>query len=77
MKRDKPILSRTIKSFPLKLFDQDDSFISDITWWSDFLLIYNSNFFLCTDRARICFKYYVKEKRKGSFEKSESSTNLK
>ena len=24
---------------------------------SDFLLIYNSNFILCTDRARICFKF--------------------
>ena len=34
---------------------------------SDFILIYNSNFILCTDRARICFKCYVKEKRKCSF----------
>ena len=42
----------------------------------------NSNFILCTDRARICFKCYIKVKRKCSFEnapveKSESSTNLK
>ena len=28
----------------------------------------NTNFILCTDRARICFKCYVKEKRKCSFE---------
>ena len=28
----------------------------------------NSNFSLCTDRTRICFKCYVKEKRKCSFE---------
>ena len=46
------------------------------------LLIYNSNLILCTDRARIWFKCYVKEKRKCSFEnalveKSKSSTNLK
>ena len=27
-------------------------------------LIYNSNFILCTDRARICFKSCVKKKRK-------------
>ena len=30
IKRDKPILNTTIKSFPLELFDQDDSFISII-----------------------------------------------
>ena len=47
-----------------------------------FLLIYNTNFILCTGKARICFECYVKEKRKCSFEnalveKSESSTNLK
>ena len=30
IKRDKPILNRTIKSFPLELFDLDDSFISII-----------------------------------------------
>ena len=30
IKRDKPILNRTIKSFPLELFDSDDSFISII-----------------------------------------------
>ena len=51
--------------------------------------MFNSNFILYTDRARIytdrariCFKYYVKEKRKYSFEnvlleKSENPTNLK
>ena len=59
----------------------DNNFISDITGLSDFLLIYNSNFILCTDKARICFKCYVKQKRKCSFEnapveKSRSSTNL-
>ena len=47
-----------------------------------FLFIYNSNFIVSIDRAKICFKYYVKEKRKCSFEnalieKSESSNNLK
>ena len=47
-----------------------------------FLLIYNSSVGVCTDRARICFKCYVKEKRKCSFEnalveKSESATDLK
>ena len=57
-------------------------FISDITWLSDFVLIYNSNFILCTDRARICFKCYIEKEKKCSFEnalvkKSESSTNLK
>ena len=54
--------------------------MSNIIWLFDFVLIYKSNFNLCTDRARLCFK---KEKeRKCSFEnavveKSESSTNLK
>ena len=28
IERDKPIFNRAIKSFPLQLFDQDDSFIS-------------------------------------------------
>ena len=42
-------------------------------------LIYDSNFIVCTDRARIYFKCYVKEKGKCSFEnalvgKNESST---
>ena len=39
IKRDKPILNRTMKSFPLELFDWDDSFISiysTITWLSGF-----------------------------------------
>ena len=45
-------------------------------------LIYDSNFIVCTDRARICFKCDAKEKRKCNFEnglveKSESSTNLR
>ena len=45
-------------------------------------LIYNSNFTLCTDTARICFNCYVKKERKCSFEnalveKSKSSTKLK
>ena len=31
IKREKPILNRTIKSFPLENFDEDDSFISNIT----------------------------------------------
>ena len=35
---------------------------------SDFILIYNSNFILCTDRARICFKCYIEKERKCSFE---------
>ena len=48
---------------------------------ADFVLIYNSNFIPWTDRAKICFKCYVKEKRKSSLEnalveKSKSSTNL-
>ena len=47
-----------------------------------FRFIYNGNFILCTDRARICFKCYIEKERKYSFEnalveKSESSTNLK
>ena len=49
---------------------------------SDFVLIYNSNFILCTDTGRICFNCYIEKERKCSFEnahvgKSESSTNLK
>ena len=79
-KGDKPILNRTKKLFPLELFDWDDNFISSITWLPDFLLLYNSNFILCADKTRICFKCYVKENRKCSFEnalaeKSETSTN--
>ena len=34
MKCDKPILNKTIKLFPLQLFDEGDSFISIITWLS-------------------------------------------
>ena len=64
IKRDKPILNRTINSFPLELLN----FIFNITWLSDFLLIYNNYFIVCIDRARICFKCYVKEKIKCSFE---------
>ena len=52
IKREKSILNRTIKSFPLELFDLDDSFISNITWSSVFILICSNNFILCTDRAR-------------------------
>ena len=37
-------------------------FISNITWLSDFFLIYGSNYVVCAGRARICFKCYVKEK---------------
>ena len=39
-----------------------------ISCLSDFLLIYDSNFILCIDRARICFHCFVKEKRKWSFQ---------
>ena len=39
IKRCKPILNRTIKPFWLKLFDQDDSLVSTMTWFLDFLLI--------------------------------------
>ena len=79
---DKSILNKTKKSFPLELFDSDDSFISNITWLSDFVLIYNGNFIQCTDRARACFKCHIEKERKRSIEnalveKSESSTNLK
>ena len=82
IKHVKSFLSRTMKLFPLELFHYDDSFISNITWLSDFILIYNSNFILCTDRVRTCIKCYVKEKRECSFgkalaEMTESSTNLK
>ena len=82
IKHEKPFLSRTMKLFPLELFDYDDSFISNITWLSDFILICNSNFILCTDRVRTSIKYYVKGKRECSFgkalaEMTESSTNLK
>ena len=45
IKRDKAILNRTIKSFLLELFDSDGSFICNITWLSDFNLIYNSILF--------------------------------
>ena len=34
-KRDKPILNRTIKLFPLELFYMDDSFISSIRFFFD------------------------------------------
>ena len=56
--------------------------MESMTWLSDSVLIYNSNFTLCADRARACYKCYVKEKIKCSFEnslieESESSTNLK
>ena len=37
IKRDKPILNRTIKSFPLKLFDL---FISSLLYCQDSLLFY-------------------------------------
>ena len=45
-------------------------------------LIYNNNFILSTDTARVCFKCNIEKERKCSFknalvEKSESSTNLK
>ena len=56
IKRDKLILNRTIKSFPLELFDQDGSFFSSITPLSYFFLIYNSNFVVNTDRATIYCK---------------------
>ena len=36
IKRDKAILNRTIKSFPLELFDYDDSFISIILLSHDY-----------------------------------------
>ena len=36
IKHDKPLLNRTIKSFPLELFDWDDSFISSVTWLLEF-----------------------------------------
>ena len=76
IKRDKPILNRTIESFPLELFDYDDSLISSITWLSDFVLIYNNNnFILCTDRARICFKCCVKEKKKNALVEKSKKLN--
>ena len=55
IKRDKPILNKTINSFPLELFDEDDSFISIILLSRDCqdFLIYSSDFNVCTDRARI------------------------
>ena len=57
-------------------------FLSNVTWLSGLLLIFERNFIVCIVRARICFKCYVKEKRNCSFEnalveKSENSTNLK
>ena len=36
---------------------------------SDFVLTYNSNFTVCTDRAEICFKCYIEKERKYNFEK--------
>ena len=44
-------------SFPLELFDWDDSFTSIIPLSHDCqgFLIYSSDFNVCTDRARICF----------------------
>ena len=41
IKCDKSISNGTIKSFPLELIYQNDSFISKITWLSDFFLVYN------------------------------------
>ena len=38
IERDKPILNRTVKSFPLELFYHDDSFIFNIIWLSGFVL---------------------------------------
>ena len=57
IKRDKPILNKTINSFPLELFDEDDNFISIILLSCDCqgFLIYSSDFNVCTDRARIYF----------------------
>ena len=57
IKRDKPILNKTINSFPLELFDEDDNFISIILLSRDCqgFLIYSSDFNVCTDRARIYF----------------------
>ena len=77
----------------IKRDKQDNKIVSIGTLWlrwqfyfqyhiiADFVLIYNSNFIPWTDRAKICFKCYVKEKRKSSLEnalveKSKSSTNL-
>ena len=81
IKRDKSILNRTIKSFPLEMI-LSSCLKFHSNHLSDFVLIYNSNFILCTDRARICFKCHIEKERKCSFEnglmeKSESSTNLK
>ena len=53
--------------------------IFNITCLSDFVLIYNSSFILCSEKASISFKCYVKEGRKCSFKNAlvESSTDLK
>ena len=58
IKREKPILNRTMKSFPLEMFDWDDSSISVILLSHDcqlFFLIASNDFNVCTDRAVICF----------------------
>ena len=57
IKHHKPILKRTIKTFPFDLFDGDDSFYFQYHMIVRFLFnIYVSDFVACTDRARICFK---------------------
>ena len=56
-------LDRTIKSFPLDLFDEDDNFISNITSLSDFLIIYNSNFILRNDPGYV-LKVMFKRRKK-------------
>ena len=83
IKRDKTILNRAIKSFPLGLFDWDDSFISIILLSHDCHGLYSSDFNVCADRAKICFNMSSqRERKKCSFknalvEKSDSLTRNK
>ena len=62
IKCEKTILNRSINRFHWNSLIKM-TVLFPIRWLSDFLLIYNTNFILCTDRARICFKCYIgKEK---------------
>ena len=65
IKRDKLILNRTIKSFPLELFDWDDSFVSIILLSHDcqVFLIYNSDLMYETELGYVLI-CQVKEREK-------------
>ena len=57
-----------MKLFPVELVNWGNSFILNIAWLSDALLIHKSNFIVCSDRYWTYFNMLVKEKTKCSFE---------